>query len=712
MHSVGGLTFSAIRSTPVVLQTEAAECGLACLAMVAGHHGHRIDLGTLRRKQSISMKGTTLAHLMQISGALKMTARPLKLELGALTNLQLPAILHWDLNHFVVLVSVSPRGAIVHDPARGRRRLGWPELSKHFTGVALELAPMPDFQRRTERQRLSLRQLVGPMAGLPGTVLQVLLLAAALEVFAILSPFFMQWVVDGAIVSEDRDLLTVLGIGFLLLALVQTGVTAARSWVLMVAGTLLNLQLASRVFHRLLRLPLEYFHRRQLGDIASRFESLNTIQRTLTTSFIEAGVDGVMAIVTLGIMLVYSWKLAAVVVTACVLYSLLRLALYPPLREASEEQLVRGAKQQTNLLETMRGIQSIKLFNRETQRNGLYQNLMVDTVNASVRTQRLSILYRGLNGALSGLENVTVIWLGAHLVLSGGFSVGMLFAFAAYKQQFSSRIIGFVDKLIEFRMLGLHLERVSDIALTEPESEDIRVESPVESAPSIQVRDLSFRYAESEPFVLRGVNLTIGAGESVAIVGPSGCGKSTLAKLILGLLKPTGGEVLIDGIPAHWRGSAALRELVGTVMQEDQLFAGSIADNICFFDPAADTSRIEECARLAAVHQEIVAMPMGYNTLIGDMGTVLSGGQKQRVLLARALYKNPKILMLDEATSHLDVTRERLVNDAVRRLKLTRIIIAHRPETIATADRVVVLGHYDAQQRPERDAAAPAAQAA
>lgn len=692
MHTLDSLSFSGRRATPIVMQTEAAECGLACLAMVAGFHGHRTDLGTLRRQHSVSLKGTTLAHLMQIAGLLKLNSRPLKLELDALAQLALPAILHWDLNHFVVLVAVSPRGAVVHDPAGGRRRLGWQELSKHFTGVALELAPTPEFKPRDERQRLSLRALVGPLPGLSGTVLQVLLLAGALEIFAILSPFFMQWVVDGALVSEDRDLLTVLGVGFLLLGLIQVGVSGLRAWVVMMLGTILNLQLASRLFHRLLRLPLDYFQKRQLGDIASRFESLNVIQRALTGSFIEAVVDGLMAVITLGIMLFYSATLTAIVLVAATLYCALRLALYSPLREASEEQLVRAARQQSNLLETARGIQSVKLFNREIQRNAQYRNLMVDTFNAGVRTQKLGILYRAINGTLFAAENVAVVWAGAHAVLDGGFSVGMLFAFVAYKQQFISRVTAFVDKGIEFRMLGLHLERVSDIALTEAEPDAPGVTAPVEQSPGIEIRDLSYRYADSEPFVLRKVNLKIEPGESIAIVGPSGCGKTTLARIILGLLPPSEGEVLIDGIPTHWRGPAALREIVGTVMQEDQLFAGSIADNICFFDPAPDGARIEQCAQLAAVHQEIASMPMGYNTLIGDMGTVLSGGQKQRVLLARALYKNPKILVLDEATSHLDVTRERLVNDAVRRLKLTRIIIAHRPETIATADRVVVLG--------------------
>jgi ATP-binding cassette subfamily B protein RaxB len=678
--------------------------------MVASFHGYRTDLASLRRKHSISLKGTTLAHLIQIGSQMKLASRPVKLELTDLNKLRLPAILHWDFNHFVVLTAVSNHWVIVQDPALGTRRLSSAEVSKHFTGVALEVAPAQDFEPKTEFQRVELSRLVGRLSGARAALLQIFLLAGALEVFAVLSPFFMQLVVDNAIVSEDRDLLTVLGAGFLLLALIQVGVTALRSWVVMVLGTTLNLQLVSNLFRHLLRLPMGFFDKRHLGDVVSRFESLNVIQRTLTTSFIEAIVDGLMAAVTLLVMLIYSWTLAAIVGGIAVLYGLMRLALYRPLRQASEEQIVRAAKQQSNFLETVRGVQSVKLFNRQTQRNIIYQNLLVDNFNAGIHVQKLTMLFRAANGGLFAIENVAVIWLGAILVLDGGFSVGMLFAFISYKQQFISRITSFIEKGIEFRMLGLHTERVADIALAGPEPHETF--GLVETRPlpaTIEVRNLSFRYSDSDPLALQNVNLRVEEGESVAIVGPSGCGKTTLLKLILGLLSPTEGEVLIGGASLSRLGQSFCRGMIGAVMQEDQLFAGSIADNISFFDQEPDQKRIESCAQLAAVHQDIIAMPMGYNTLIGDMGTVLSGGQKQRVVFARALYKNPKILILDEATSHLDVARERLVNDAIRQLKLTRLIIAHRPETIASADRVIVLGQGTTHSLAARDIAANAA---
>ena len=690
MHHL--LRFSGRRCVPVILQTEATECGLACLAMAASYHGYRSDLASLRRQHSISMKGATLNQLIQIAAQLKFSARPLKVEMEQIDKLAVPAILHWDFNHFVVLTRVRNGQITIHDPARGARQLSLSEASKHFTGVALEIEPTQEFKPQEQRQQIRLAQLIGRLSGAKRALAQILALAAALEVFAIVSPLFMQLVTDQAIVSEDRDLLVVLGVGFLALALVQVSISAVRSWVLMYLGTTLNLQLIGNLFRHLLRLPMQYFEKRHLGDVASRFESLNVIQRTLTSGFIEAILDGIMAVVTGAMMLIYSWKLALIVFLAGLLYGLLRVTLYRPLRQAQEEQISHAARQQSNFLETVRGIQSVKLFNRQIQRRTVYENLVVDNFNAGIRVQKLGIVFHALNGTLFGVENIAVVWLGGLLVLDGGFSIGMLFAFIAYKQQFTSRITSFIEKSIEFRMLTLHTERVADIALTTPEPDVSLVSSSIDTVcPTVEINNLSFRYSDAEPWILRNLSLKIAAGESVAIVGASGCGKTTLLKIVLGLLNPTEGEVLVGGKNVQQLG-ANYRNLIGTVMQEDQLFAGSLRDNICFFDPEPDQLRIENCALMACIHHDIVTMPMTYNTLIGDMGTTLSGGQKQRVLLARALYKQPKILALDEATSHLDVSRERLVNDAIRQLHITRLIIAHRAETIASADRVVIIG--------------------
>jgi ATP-binding cassette subfamily B protein RaxB len=698
-------------SVPVVLQSEAAECGLACLAMVAGAHGLDTDLPTLRRRFSLSLKGVTLAELVRMAHVLQLNTRALRAEPAELAQVQLPCVLHWDLNHFVVLVSLQRGEAVIHDPARGLLCLKLAELSRHFSGVLLELQPAAGFQPARERQHVSLRQLLGPVRGLKRSLLQIFTLALALEVFVLLSPFFMQWVVDGALVSADRDLVLTLGIGFGLLVLVQAATAAARSWAVLALSASLNLQWLVNVFAHLLRLPVAWFEKRHAGDIWSRFGAVQHIQRTLTTSFIEAVLDGLLVLLTLVMMLLYSPLLTALVLGAVAGYGLLRWAFFGPLRRASEEALVFEARQSSHFLESLRGVLAIKLFNAQGERQSRFSSLVVETMNAQLTVRKLELVFTVLHRLLFGLERVGVVWLGALLVIDQRLSLGMLFAFVAYKETFAARVSALVDKAVDLKMLRLQGERLADIVLTAPELEAEAAEAPRPLDGSLELRDLRFAYADGEPEVLRGVNLRIEAGESVAIVGPSGCGKTTLLKLMLGVHQPTAGEVLVGGVPLGRAGLHAWRDHVGVVMQDEPLFSGSLLDNISFFSPEPDADWAQACARLACVHDEIAAMPMGYHTLIGDMGAALSGGQKQRVLLARALYKRPKILLLDEATSSLDVERERAVNQAIRHLALTRVIVAHRPETIQSAARVIALheGRVAQDLRSVPAAGAPAA---
>jgi len=677
---------------PVVLQAEGAECGLACLAMVAAAHGHQTDLTALRQRFPLSLKGVTLVDLVRMAEAMSLQSRALRAEPADLPALVLPCILHWDMNHFVVLVAVKGGSAIIHDPAHGRREIRFDELSRHFTGVVLELEPTARFVPCDERQRVTLRQLLGQVSGFRRSAGQILLLALALEFFVLLSPFFMQFVVDDVLVSGDHDWLVTLGIGFALLVLIQAGTAAVRSWAVLVLSATVNLQWVGNVFAHLLRLPVAWFEKRHVGDIWSRFAAVQQIQKTLTTSFVEALLDGCLVLLTLAMMAFYSLTLAAVAVAAVTLYGLLRWAFFRPLRQATEEALVHEARQSSHFLESLRGVQAIKLFNAQALRQSRFSSLVTDAMNADIVTRKLELLFAVLHRLLFGLERVAVIWIGALLVLDQRFSVGMLFAFFAYKEQFALRVSALIDKVVELKMLRLQGERLADIVLTEPEADTPQVTPRcVEGAAAIELRNVCFRYAQGEPDVLRGVSLSIEPGESVAIVGPSGCGKTTLLKLLLGVLEPQSGEVLVGGVPLARLGLRAWRDQVGAVMQDEPLFSGTVADNICFFDPQPDLAWIEQCARVAAVHDEIEAMAMGYQSLVGEMGTSLSGGQKQRVLLARALYKRPRLLMLDEATSALDVERERAVNHAVRQLALTRVIVAHRPETVASAGRVIAL---------------------
>jgi ATP-binding cassette subfamily B protein RaxB len=676
---------------PLILQTEEAECGIACLAMVAGAHGLLTDLATLRKRFSVSLKGVTMADLVRFASHLQLSARPLRAEMKHLAQLQLPCVLHWDLKHFVVLTEVHRDSVVLHDPARGLRRMSVTEVSKHFTGVLLELSPAPDFKPHTAQQTVTLRQLLGRVTGLKRSLAQIFALALALEGFMLLSPFFMQWVVDGVLVSADRDLLFTLGAGFGLLVLIQVATGAIRSWAVLYLSSTLNLQWLGNVFGHLMRLPVSWFEKRHTGDVMSRFGAVQQIQQTMTTSFIEAVLDGLLVVLTLAMMWIYSGTLTAIALGCVAVYAATRWALFRPLREATEEAIVHDAKQASHFLESLRGVQSIKLFNRQEDRHAQFMNRVVDAMNAHIATRKLDLVLGVVNKLVFGLERIVVIWVGALLVLDHQFSVGMLFAFFAYKEQFAQRVSGLIDKLVELNMLKLQGERLADIVLTAPEHEPVMPQHGREQATRLSLHGVGFRYADNEPEVLSELELAIEPGESVAIIGPSGCGKTTLLKLMLGVHEPQSGEIRVGGVPLAQLGLRAWRDMIGTVMQDDQLFAGSIAENISFFDIHADLDWAEECAKLAAVHDEIEAMPMGYNTLIGDMGASISGGQKQRILLARALYKRPKILFLDEATSALDVDCERLVNQAIRQLDLTRVIVAHRPETIASASRVIVL---------------------
>jgi len=704
MKWMDALQFGWRRRLPVMLQTQAAECGLACVGMIASYHGRDLDLVSLRRRFSPSLKGATLNDVMLMAYRLGLASRALRLELDELGKLRRPCILHWDMNHFVVLKSVSRSGITIHDPARGVRDVPLAEVSDHFTGVALELMPSPSFARARERESISMATLIGGVTGIRAAFAQVLLLSVALEVFGIVTPFYMQWVMDQVLVSADADLLTLLGIGFLLVVLFQNAVAALRSWVVTWFSSLLGVQWTANVCSHLFRLPMTYFEQRHIGDVVSRFGAIGTIQGTLTTQFVGALLDGAMAIVTLAMLFVYSPTLTWLVLGLFAAYGAIRWLAYRPFRQANEEHIVYAARAESNLLESIRGVQAIKLANKQEARVATYANAVVETTNKNVVIQRLSIGFSTLQGVISGAGRVALVWLAAKQVIDGQFSAGMLVAFVSFADQFMARGAGLIGTVIDFRMLRLHGERLADIVLTDAEAdmEAKAARAPAAgghaAAPAIDVRDVRFRYTETEPWVLDGCSFSIAPGESVALVGPSGQGKTTMAKVLLGLLTPEHGSVRVDGIDIRKLGLHQHRELIGCVMQDDILFAGSIADNIGFFDPQPDQARIEEAARLAQIHDDIAAMPMGYQSLVGDMGSSLSGGQCQRVLLARAFYRKPAILVLDEATSHLDVERERLINDAVRAMNITRIIIAHRPETIRSADRVVELARGSARE--------------
>ncbi|SEK31829.1 colicin V processing peptidase. Cysteine peptidase. MEROPS family C39 [Roseateles sp. YR242] len=693
MMALLNLNFWQRQSLPIILQTESAECGLACLCMIASFWGRRMDLRTLRSRYPVSLKGATLKQLMSTASEIQLVSRPLKLDMSYLPSLKTPCILFWDLNHFVVLKEVRRQAAVIHDPRIGSRTLTLDEVSSHFTGVALELSPTSDFHSKDERQSVTLRSLIGNVTGLKRGLAQTLVLGVSLQVCALVSPFYMQWMVDEALVAQDRDLAAVLALGFLALLATQSLMTAFRSWLISLLAANFNFQWLGNAFSHLMLLPLSYFEKRHLGDIVSRFGSIQTIQKSITTQAIEAVVDGILVTCVATLMLLYSPALTVVSCLTVAVYATIRSLLFRSMRAATAEQILHAAKQQTQLLESARGVQAIRLFDKVEERRASWLSALADQTNAELRISRLTVSYQAGNNILFGAERIGIIWYAAVLVMQGQLSVGMMLAFLSYKDQFSQRIASLVDKAFDFRMMRLHAERVADIVHTAPERmlAVTQVASIDYASADVEFRNVSFRYGVGEAPVLDGISLTIKAGQSVVFTGPSGCGKTTLVKLLLGLLEPSEGEILVGGVPLNRAGLQRWRAAVGAVMQEDGLFAGSIADNISFFDAESSAERVAAAAKRASLHAEIASMPMAYNTLIGDLGSGLSGGQRQRLLLARAFYKDPRILVLDEATSHLDIWNEQAVNQSIQQARLTRIMVAHRPETITMAERVVVL---------------------
>ena len=699
----GLLNFGRMNRLRAVLQTEAAECGLACLVMIAGFYRNHVDLVSLRQMYPVSVKGATLDRLMDVASHLGLSSRAVRVELDQVTNLQMPCILHWELNHFVVLKKIRKRKAVIHDPAFGERSVSLDDLGRSFTGVALELSPGPNFKRKPAKEPLSLKALAGSIHGLGRALAQILAMAAVLELLALMAPQFIELVVDQVLSDHDDDLLTVLGLAFSTILIAQTCITAMRTWTVTWIGSQFNLAWSGNVFQHLLRLPQSYFLKRHLGDVVSRFGSITTIQQTITTKFVEAIVDGLMTAVTLVMLFVYSPILGGITLSSVVLYALLRVLYYRVFREANLSQVVNMAKQQGTLMESLRGVQTVRIYNQVAGRTARFLNQTADVLNASIFVQRLTLIFDSLNGLISGAQRIAVVWLGAWLAGKGSMSAGMLMAYLAYSEQFTTKGIGLIDYAIQIRLLRIQGERLADIVLTP--AEDGVVGSYVGSVPeaSLTLRKVSYRYSETDPWILRDCDLHVVDGEFLAITGPSGCGKSTLARLILGLVDPWSGEIAFGGINLNVLGKAAAREMMASVMQDDQLFSGSIAENISLFDPNATGPAVEAAARIAQLHDDIQRMPMGYFSLVGDMGSSLSGGQQQRLLLARAIYRNPRVLILDEATSQLDIKRERAIALRLKELQITRVVIAHRPETIRAADRVLWLedGVLKEVSRPE-----------
>lgn len=522
---------------------------------------------------------------------------------------------------------------------------------------------------------------------------QVLALSMVAQAFALSIPYYAQIAIDRAIPALDSSLLVVLAVGFGLFCIFNVLSTFLRSFVLLYAGTKLSMAITSNVVRHLLRLPLAWFSQRHVGDILSRFQSIVPLQKLLTEGAVATLIDGALVITTFAVMLYYSVTLASISAIAFILYCVVRFISFQIQRRFQEAVIVASGREQSTLIESIRGVSTLRMLDGEEMRHRFWETRLAASAEAGIALARTSIWQTSANAVIFGLESILIIYLAISYVIDGaGFSVGMVFAFISYRSQFTARGTSLIDQIVVFKMLGLHLERLSEIVLTETDRGFEYIALPEQSLTGrLDLTGISFRFGPELPLVLDQLSLRIEAGECVAIRGVSGEGKTTLMKIICGLLEPAEGQVLVDDIDVHRYGLRAYRRQIGAVHQDDALFAGTLADNIAFFDAALDMERVIESARMSAIHEDIIRMPLRYETLVGDMGSSLSGGQRQRVLIARSLYRRPRILVLDEGTSHLDPACEMRVSEALRDLKITRLIVAHRPQTLQMADRVLEL---------------------
>ena len=678
------------RRVPVIHQTETAECGLACLAMICGHFGKNIDLIYLRRKFNLSARGATLAGINGIAEQLGMATRALSLELDELRVLKTPCILHWDFSHFVVLVSVKRNRYVLHDPARGIRYISREEMSRYFTGVALEVWPGSEFQSETLQTRISLRSLINSIYGIKRTLAKIFCLSVVIEVINLLMPVGTQLVMDHAIPAGDRGLLTLISAALMFFILLKAATSTLRAWSSLVMSTLINVQWQSGLFDHLLRLPLAFFERRKLGDIQSRFDSLDTLRATFTTSVIGFIMDSIMVVGVCVMMLLYGGYLTWIVLCFTTIYIFIRLVTYGNYRQISEECLVREARAASYFMETLYGIATVKIQGMVGIRGAHWLNMKIDAINSGIKLTRMDLLFGGINTFVTACDQIVILWLGAGLVIDNQMTIGMFVAFSSFRGQFSERVASLTSFLLQLRIMSLHNERIADIALHEKEEKKPEIEIVADMGPiSLETNGLSYRYDSQSAPIFSALSLSVAPGESVAITGASGAGKTTLMKVLCGLFEPDSGRVLINGIDIRQIGINNYHRMIACVMQDDRLFSGSIRENICGFAEEMDEEWMVECARASHIHDVIMNMPMGYETLIGELGEGLSGGQKQRIFIARALYRKPGILFMDEATSALDSESEHFVNVAIKNMNITRVIIAHRETTLRTVDRVI-----------------------
>jgi len=680
------------RRVPQILQMSAVECGAACLAMILSYYGHKTSIAEIRERCGVGRDGISAQSIVRAGRDLGLRVRAISLKKNDFRDVRLPAIVHWQFDHFIVVERWKPDRVDVVDPAAGRMRFTAEEFDQSFTGVVLLFEPGVHFHRQRALSRINIRTYVASwLHQAPWTMLQVLAASLLLQVFGLGMPLLTKIMVDQIIPTHQLSAMAILGLGIVVLIATQLVTMLLRAILLVYLQAHVDMSMMLGFFEHLLSLPLGFFQQRASGDIISRMNSNTLIREILSNQLISAVLDGGFVTVYVLILFWLSQVFGLLVLVIGALQVALLLVTYHPLRELSMRELIAQGRSQSYVTEILGGMISLKAAGAEQRAFQHWSNLLIEQFNVSIRRNTLSSIIDTAIRLLQSLAPFVLLWIGTLQVLNGTLEVGTMLALNALAMAFFMPLASLVSNGQKLQLVRSHLERLVDVMEADPEQNTQLVWQPPRLSGRIELKNVSFRYSAQSPDVLKNVHLTIEAGQKVAIVGRTGSGKSTLGKLLLGLYVPTQGEVLYDGIPLRNLNYQAVRAQFGTVMQEATVFSGTIRQNIAFNDPEMALQGIVHAAQIAALHDDIMSMPMGYETYISEQGSALSGGQRQRLALARALAHTPVLLLLDEATSSLDTVTEQMVESNIASLDCTQIIIAHRLSTVRNADRILVL---------------------